>query len=204
MERGKLSRERVLDAALALVDEIGVKGLTMRRLGAEIGVEAMTLYYYVPNKEALLDGLVERVLSRAVAEPPAPGTPWRSMLREAAVGYRRELLRHPGVLPLVAGRPVSGPEALQVLEAGVAVLREAGFGLREAFHAITATITFVVGHTLAEVPPPGQDEPALDTTGFPLIAHAVAEGLGAPEDHQSRFDYALDALLDGFAARLRA
>src|SRR5690606_8025265 len=94
----QMSRERVLEAALDLVDQVGVRGLSMRKLGAALGVEAMTIYYYVPNRDAVLDGLVERVATSAfVVDPDAE---WRSLLRDFASGFRRELLRHPGVLPL--------------------------------------------------------------------------------------------------------
>jgi AcrR family transcriptional regulator len=90
--RTPLSRERILDAALALADAEGVEGLTMRRLAAELGVEAMTIYYHVPNKDAILDALVERVI--AEIELPEPGTEWRSALRSLALSAYDVLGRH--------------------------------------------------------------------------------------------------------------
>ncbi|MFF5207913.1 TetR/AcrR family transcriptional regulator C-terminal domain-containing protein [Streptosporangium sp. NPDC000396] len=196
----KMSRERVLDAALELVDQVGVGGLSMRKLGAALGVEAMTLYYYVPNKDAVLDGLVERVMTRAFAIDPRAG--WQHLLRDFAVSLRRELLRHPGVLHLVATRPVTTPDAMRMLEAGVTVLREAGFGLREAFHVMNTVAMFTTGHCLAEVDPPGGTPPRVPEVApeeFPNIAEAIQAGLGTPEDHQARFDLALDTLVEGFA-----
>jgi len=196
-----MSRERVLDAALALADEVGVAGLSMRKLGAALGVEAMTIYYYVPNKDAVLDGLVERVMTGAFTVDPGAG--WRALLRDFAASFRNELRRHPGVLQLVATRPVATPEALRTLEAAAAVLREAGFGLREAFHVLNTVAMFTTGHCLAEIDPPGAKPvaaPELDPEQFPNVAAAIADGLGTPADHQARFDLALEALTEGFAS----
>ncbi|WP_329234623.1 TetR/AcrR family transcriptional regulator C-terminal domain-containing protein [Actinoallomurus sp. NBC_01490] len=199
-ERAGLSREKVLDAALELVDQVGVDGLSMRKLGAALGVEAMTLYHYVPNKDALLSGLVERTATRAFTVDAAAG--WQAMLRGFAAGFRRELLAHPGVVPLVATRPVTTPSALRELETAVAILRAAGFGTREAFHVVNTVATFTTGHCLAEVDPPGAAPPALagpDPAALPHLAEAVRDGLGTPADHEARFAFALDALIDGFA-----
>jgi AcrR family transcriptional regulator len=202
-----LSRDRVLDAALALIDRDGIDKLSMRRLGAELGVEAMTLYYYVPNKAALLDGLVERIATRATADMPADGT-WRDMLRGFAESCRTELLRHPGVLPLAATRPVLTGAALDVVEAGAARLCRAGFTPHEALHVINIVGTFVLGHTLAEAgTTPGQEDPDtgvladLDADRYPTFRAALDDGLG--DDHQERFDYALDAILTGLRPRRR-
>lgn len=200
-----LSHDRVLDAALTLVDREGVEKLSMRRLGAELGVEAMTLYYYVPNKAALLDGLVERVVTRATTDMPADA-PWRDMLRGFAVSCRTELLRHPGLLPLAATRPVLTEPALDAVEAGAARLCRAGFTPHDALHVINIVGTFVMGHTLAEAGrTPGQDDPdtgaldGLDPDRYPTFRAALDAGLGA--DHQERFDYALDAILGGLKPR---
>lgn len=195
-----LSRQKILDAALDLVDQVGVTGLSMRKLGAALGVEAMTLYYYVPSKEALLDGLVERVIARAVTL--RPDDDWRRLLREFAAGYRRELLRHPGILPLAATRPVTTPGALRMLETGAAALRTAGFELRRAMHMLNAVAMFTIGHCLAEADPPGtppHPAPAVDPAEFPNLAEAIHAGLGTPQDHQERFEVTLDALITGFA-----
>src|SRR5580658_7401701 len=99
-ERAGLSRGLVLDAAVALVDRDGLDGLSMRKLGAALGVEAMTLYHYLPDKAALLDGLVEWVLERSAVAPAAESIPWDETLRRYAQALRSTLLAHPGVLPL--------------------------------------------------------------------------------------------------------
>lgn len=205
-----LSRDRVLGAALELADRDGIARLSMRRLGAELGVEAMTLYYYVPNKAALLDGLVELVVEQAMTGVPHDGD-WRDLLRGFAVSCRAELLRHPGALPLLATRPVLTDTSLRTLESSARALHDAGFTAHQALHVINIVATFVIGHTLAEAgTTPGHeaDAPdaastvaALDPAEFPLLHAALTDGLG--QDHQERFDLALDVILTGLSARLR-
>ncbi|MEW9530987.1 TetR/AcrR family transcriptional regulator C-terminal domain-containing protein [Microbispora sp. NPDC049125] len=209
MRKARVSRETVLAAALALVDREGIAALSMRKLGAELGVEAMTLYYHVPNKDAVLDGLVNEVVSRIRVELEGP---WREWTRAFAVSIRRELLAHPALLPLVATRPVLTPGGLDDVERIAAGLRGDGFSPSGALHMINVVATFVIGHTLAEAgSTPGHDEPdvaaameGLDPGTYPVLAEALRAGLGTPENHQERFDLALDSLLDGLAARLRS
>ncbi|MBE1582395.1 TetR/AcrR family transcriptional regulator C-terminal domain-containing protein [Nonomuraea angiospora] len=181
-----------------LVDREGVQALSMRKLGKALGVEAMTLYYYVPNKDAMLDGLVELVFSRVAVEPAGE---WRAWVRAFAVSVREQLLRHPGLMPVVAIRPVATPGGPRTVERAAGALVEAGFTASEALHVITATATFAIGHTLAEAGPGRPDNPDLDLDGLPVLAEAVAAGLGTPADHQDRFEFALDALLNGLAPR---
>ncbi|MGW4404242.1 TetR/AcrR family transcriptional regulator C-terminal domain-containing protein [Nonomuraea sp. NPDC004702] len=196
--RERMSRERVLEAALELLDREGAAGLSMRKLGKELGVEAMTLYYYVPNKDAVLDGLVELVLSRVTIEPSGD---WRVWMRAFAESIRAELLRHPALMPVVAIRPVATPGALGMVEGAAAALTRAGFTAKEALHVINAVSTFVIGHTLAEAGPDSPRQPDLDLADHPVLARAVADGLGTPEDHRERFELAVAALLSGFAPR---
>jgi AcrR family transcriptional regulator len=194
-ERAGLTREQVLDAALGLVDRAGLSGLTMRALGAELGVEAMTLYHYVPNKEALLDGMVERLFATAV--PAGPGDDWREHLRRYAFDLRAALLRHPGILSVVV-RPAVTPATLDAAEAGLRMLTGAGFPLGEALDALNALTLFVVGHAAAEVAI-GPDGPLpVDAARHPLLVEAVESGAGA--DDAARFSFAVQALLAGFAA----
>jgi len=199
-KRAGLSREKVLRAALDLVDRDGIEKLSMRRLGGELGVEAMTLYHYVPNKAALLDGLVELVVS-AVRPPADDATPWPDRLRAFAVAFRDELLRHAGVIPLVATRPARSPTALQAVEDTAAALVRAGLSPLTALRVVNAVATLVVGHCLAEAATtpghPEQPEPELDLAAFPTLTAAVTAGLGTPADHAARFALALDALLAG-------
>ncbi|GCD97558.1 TetR/AcrR family transcriptional regulator C-terminal domain-containing protein [Embleya hyalina] len=194
---GRLSRARVLDAALALADRDGIAKLSMRRLGAELGVEAMTLYYYVPNKDAVLDGLVERIVASVAPRPSGPRAVW---MGEFAHAFRAELLRHPAVVPLVATRPVATPEALAAVERAAAALVAEGLAPLRAFQLLNAVTTFVIGHTLAELDPEGarsRHEPPVATAELPCLAQALAAGLGTRADHDERFEAAIKALLAG-------
>ncbi|MET7297540.1 TetR/AcrR family transcriptional regulator C-terminal domain-containing protein [Embleya sp. NPDC005575] len=195
---GRLSRVQVLDAALALADRDGTGKLSMRRIGAELGVEAMTLYHYVPNKDAVLDGLVERIVASVSPEPVGPRTEWLAAFAHA---FRAELLRHPAVVPLVATRPVATPNALAAVERAAAALVGEGFAPLRAFQLLNAVTTFVIGHTLAELDP--ADSPPRTTTQdaaeLPCLAEALAAGLGTQADHDERFALAVAALLAGIA-----
>ncbi|MER6306701.1 TetR/AcrR family transcriptional regulator C-terminal domain-containing protein [Streptomyces sp. NPDC001657] len=215
-ERAGLSRTQVLDAALALVDREGAGALTMRRLGVELDVEAMTLYHYVPNKDALLDGLVERLFAQALpfpdenaeADAGAESADWRALLRGYAVSLRQALLRHPGVLSFAASRPAVTPATLDAVERGLVALTASGFPLGAAVHALNTLSLFVVGHTAAEAAQPTQaDAPGspawlaeLDAARYPLLTEAARSGAGT--DDAERFDFAINALVNGFGAAL--
>ncbi|WP_344445521.1 TetR/AcrR family transcriptional regulator C-terminal domain-containing protein [Kitasatospora nipponensis] len=208
--RAGLTRPKVLAAALELVDREGVERLSMRRLGSALGVEAMTLYHYLPNKAALLDGLVELVVSAVrPGEPSGPPPGWQEGLRAFATALRAELLRHPAVIPLVATRPVHSAAALAVVEETAQRLVRAGFTPLLALRLVNAVATTVTGHCLAEaastpVHPEESAGPAPDLTGLPVLGAAAAAGLGTPEDHQARFALLLDALLDGLTGHCRS
>src|ERR1700760_1292935 len=179
----------------------------MRRLGAVLGVEAMTLYHYVPNKAALLDGLVEWVVQHSATAPVlASGLPWDRALRRYAETLRTTLLSHPGVLPLFFPRPAVTPQALKALESGLRVLAEAGFALPRALDMINVLSIFVVGHAMAETGPP-----ELSRRGGPPSSAPLAQPRPGPLplDHQTgppgqdgqepdRFLFGLDSLLYGF------
>ncbi|MFJ5927708.1 TetR/AcrR family transcriptional regulator C-terminal domain-containing protein [Kitasatospora sp. NPDC092948] len=204
-ERVGLSRQQILDAALGLVDRDGLKGLTMRSLGEELGVEAMTLYHYVPNKDALLDGLVEQVFTAAA--PAMDGSAdWRAALRAYATALREGLLRHPAVLPLATSRPAVTPATLDDIEALLRLLTAGGFPLGRALHALNSLAVFVIGHATAEsLIMVGAEEAggadwlaALEAERYPLLIRAASEGVGT--DDGERFAFALEALLLGFEA----
>lgn len=207
-ERAGISREQVLDAALAFADREGVAALSMRKLGAELGVEAMTLYHYVPNKDALLDGMVERVMSQADAG--FSDGPWQSALSDYAHALRVAVLGHPGALPLIATRPAVTPRTLQTAERGLKLLVDAGFELGAALDALNSLTLFVVAHAnseartapVNEVGDAGSVEflKTLDPEEFPLILRAAQTGAGT--DDRARFDFAIAALIHGFAAAL--
>jgi AcrR family transcriptional regulator len=204
-DRAGLSREQVLDAALELVDRDGVTALSMRRLGAELGVEAMTLYHYLPNKDALLDGIVERVLAQAETAPP--DGPWDAALTSYARSLRAVLLRHPGAVLLVATRPAVTPQTLRSAERGLTLLCDAGFPVGRALDTLNALTLFVVAHAASEVSTAAVNSAAgagsqeyvasLDEREFPLLTRAAR--ISAGTDDTTRFEFAIAAFLRGVA-----
>jgi AcrR family transcriptional regulator len=198
-QRAGLTRQAVLEAAVRLVDREGMTALSMRRLGAELGVEAMTLYHHVPNKSALLDGMIEQIVAEAV--PPEFGAAtWREDLRAYAHALMAALAAHPHAVPLLLSRPALTPRNLRTLEAVVRMLHEAGFALPRTLDILYSLTSFVVGQAAAQA---GSIDGAgslasLDPDAYPLLVRAAA---AAGEDAgAARFEYALDALLSGFAA----
>jgi AcrR family transcriptional regulator len=204
-DRAGLSREHVLDAALDLVDRDGAGALSMRRLGAELGVEAMTLYHYLPNKDALLDGIVERVMAQA--ETRLADGPWDRALTAYARSLRAVLLRHPGAAQLVASRPAVTPETLRAAERGLTLLCGAGFALGPALDTLNALTLFTVAHAASEVSTTAVNSAAsagsqdwvagLDDQEFPLLAAAARSSAGT--DDSTRFEFAIAAFIRGVA-----
>jgi TetR/AcrR family transcriptional regulator, tetracycline repressor protein len=198
--KAKLSRQLILERALALADAEGLRAVTMRRLGSELGVEAMSLYHHVPNKEALLDGLVELVLEEARVMPPRPG--WREHMTAHAHALRAAGHAHPRVMQLFSTRAVRSPAWAGAVEDTLAVLRGAGFGPQEAVHLYRLHATFVTGYVLWELRQ--ADAPALDSyldqldpATYPAT-HELAGTLAAT-DPDEEFALGIEVLL---AARL--
>jgi AcrR family transcriptional regulator len=201
--RAGLSREQVLDAALDLIDRQGVAALSMRRLGAELAVEAMTLYHYLPNKDALLDGVVERVMAQA--EAGLLDGPWDRALTDYARSLRATLLRHPGAALLVATRPAVTPETLRAAERGLTLLCGAGFPLGRALDTLNALTLFVVAHAASEAATAAVNATAtagsqdfvagLDEQEFPLLTAAARASAGT--DDGARFEFAVAAFIRG-------
>lgn len=199
MKREGLTRERILAAALAIVDAEGLDAISMRRVGDALSVEAMSLYNHVANKAAILDGIFEAVL----AELPQPrrSTSWEATLRERAVALRRVLAAHPNALPLFATRPAVTPASITTLEAVLAVLRDAGFDAEGALSAMHVLVAYVVGHTLATHARGEDAHPAYDRLAearFPHVREAAR--LLADHDPEREFRFGLDAMLRGLAS----
>ena len=108
-----LTRDEIFAAALAIVDGKGYEALSMRRLAGTLGVEAMSLYHHVRNKQALLAGVVELSLRAQAPSPPRPATPWQNVVVAMVVAFRRTLVAHPNVLPLMAAHPPSSGEGME-------------------------------------------------------------------------------------------
>ena len=203
--RGSLSRARILETALQIADESGLLALSMRRLGAELGVEAMSLYNHVPNKAALLDGMVERMLEEMPG--PGPGGARTERLAEMAWALRSALQAHPGAAPLFATRPAVTPTSLRHVESTLGLLRELGLSPDESLSALQVLVTFVVGHTLSQLGPARADEVSrpryedLSREEFPHLTEVAA--LLPTHDGENEFELGLDALLRGLRARVK-
>ncbi|WP_073809764.1 TetR/AcrR family transcriptional regulator C-terminal domain-containing protein [Kitasatospora sp. CB01950] len=202
--RTGLTREKILDAAIAFVDEHGPEALSTRRLGAALGVEGMTLYHYVPSKAVLLDGMVERLVLQAADEAgPAQDAPWTEVVRDTANALRAVLHRHPGMLAVIATRPVNSPAALVLFDRTLGRLHSQGVPLDLAMDVLNAAMTFTIGHTLAEIgrtpgTPAAAFESASPSDAGPHLGEALAVGAGL--DFERRHHRTLAMIIDGYAA----
>jgi AcrR family transcriptional regulator len=212
--RDRLSRPRVLQAALDLVDAEGLDALTMRRLGQVLDRDPMALYRYADNRAALLDGVAETVLSQLVV--PAGQTDWEAQLRSTAHQFRRLALEHPHVVPLIVTRPLATPlglrplGTLRPLEQVLALLIDAGFTSVRALHAYRTFFGLLHGHVLNElqevVVDPAENDALLrlglhrlPSQDFPRL-RGLAEVLLAGYDGAAELDAGLDMLLTGLRA----
>jgi AcrR family transcriptional regulator len=148
LRRAGLSRERVLAAAVALADEGGVEELSMRKLAKKLGVEAMSLYNHIANKDHLLNGMIDFVFSEI--ELPSPGADWRGEMRKGAISTRAALNRHRWAVGLLDARPNPGEANLRLYEATLGCLREAGFPAEMANRAQSIQDAYIYGFALQE------------------------------------------------------
>jgi AcrR family transcriptional regulator len=207
--REPLSRERIVAAALRLIDERGLAALTMRRLGATLGVEAMSLYKHLPGKDAILDGVRELLVDEFAATLPGDDFAggWRDYLRRFAHGYRALGLAHPEAVGLLAQGPERAYVAGRVLsESGLARLTAAGFDQPTAILATRTVVRYVLGFGLVDRAAEDGPEPV---AGEELAAVAVERPLvGAlmrslsPGAEDELFDFGLEAILAGLARLL--
>jgi AcrR family transcriptional regulator len=214
-ERVPLTRERIVDAAVTFIDDHGLPGLSMRRLGALLGVEAMSLYRYVPGREQLLDAVVERIVDEMQSDPEVLAGPeygWQDYLQRLAHGVRRVALTHPKVFPLVASRPAEAPwlrpplRSLRWVETFLEGLGSEGFSDLAAVEAYRAFTSFLLGHLLLEVAALGADLGPLDVleedvdkslAPYPNVRRLSAQ---LRENHSStEFEDSLENLLQRLA-----
>jgi AcrR family transcriptional regulator len=146
--RAPLSRERVLQTAVELADRHGLEGLSMRKLADELGVAAMSLYYYFPNKGTLLDGMIDLVF--AEIEPPSTDVDWKTAMRRRAVATREALNRHRWAVGHMEGRGTHGPANLRLHDAVLGCLRAAGFSIEMSVHAYSVQDAYIYGFALQE------------------------------------------------------
>lgn len=150
--RQPLSRRRILRAALRLIDRDGLEALSMRRLGAALGVEAMSLYRHVFNKEAVLDGVVE-LLSEEIDVPRAGAAnpePWPQTMRSIVHSYRKLAHRHPHAFPLIALRPLATPKAIARGQSTIALMLDAGLDEHRAVLVFRTLVSYANGYLLEE------------------------------------------------------
>ena len=214
--REPLSRERIVGAALRIMDEEGLEAVTMRRVGRELGVEAMSLYNHVADKDDVLAGIVERVMSE-YDTPPSRGD-WREDARNAAREWRRMLSLHPNVMPLMAERrkPLTTPDAVRPMDAAIGILRAAGLDVRDAAQTFQAFGSYIMGFVMMEqglmFGQPDGDDP-FTSAEHEQFARMVAAGElphlmeALPVLHacalDDQFELGLDLLIRGVESKLR-
>ncbi len=209
--RNSLSDERILQEALALIDELGLEGLTTRALGRRLGVDSTAVYRHFRSKDELLSALAGRIVGGSGGEPPASTDgdgSLRGQLRNAWLGLRRALLAHPAMIPIVVRRPLRGANTWASAEHALGLLRQAGFGDHDAARAYMALLSYTLGHAMLEVPDAalGSDQAAAELAANRLMYASPPPGrypntaADAPHLHGSldeQFTYGLDRLLDG-------
>ena len=207
--RARLNKERVLTTAVALADRHGVESLSMRKLADELGAGAMSLYHYVPNKEQLLDGMVDIVFSEI--EPPTTDADWKTAMRNRALSTREALRRHPWAIGLMEGRTTHGPANLTLHNAVLGCLREAGFSLEMTVHAYSVQDAYIYGFALQEtdMSPESADDFAAEAqrqmheyeavlAEYPYLVEVVGGYVAkSGYDYAGEFLFGLDLILDG-------
>ena len=170
-----LNRQRVLQAALRLVDQEGLESLSMRRLGQELGVGATALYNHVADKAAMLDGLVETVLGEVLLPPGDDAADWMAAIRSICRSLRQVAHRHPNLVPLIAGRPFNSPGALRPVEVMFQVLCRAGFEEKLVVEAQRALSGFVLGYVQMELGGAIFRPPEMRTDNHPIDIRRLPE-----------------------------
>ncbi|HEX7263117.1 MAG TPA: TetR/AcrR family transcriptional regulator C-terminal domain-containing protein [Candidatus Dormibacteraeota bacterium] len=204
--RAPLNRERVLRAALALADSGGIEELSMRKLGQELQVEAMSLYNHVANKDEILDGIVDLVFSE-IALPSGTGD-WKTSMRRRAISAHEALLRHPWAPSLMQSRTRPGPATMKHHDSVLGSLRKAGFTLVLAAHAVSVIDGYVYGFALQQINIPLQSREQVAVVGenilrqlggaYPYLAEMITDHAMKPGyDYAEEFEFGLDLILDG-------
>jgi AcrR family transcriptional regulator len=207
--RPALSRERVLQGAVAVADARGIAALTIRSLAQHLGVKPMSLYYYVANKNEILDAIVDVVFGEI--DLPTVGGDWRSEVHLRATSARHVLRRHSWAIGLLESRTSPGPATLRHHDAMIGTLRGAGFSIEMTAHAYALIDSYVYGFALQEAALPfeGSDdvatvvEPMIEqfsTTEYPHLVELATEHVLRPGyDFGDEFDFGLTLILDGLA-----
>jgi AcrR family transcriptional regulator len=220
--RAPLTAERVLRTAVELADRGGLEALTMRKLAEELGVGVMSLYYYVPNKDELIEGMVELVFSEI--ELPSTDVDWKTAMRQRAVSTREALNRHRWAVGLMESNPLPGPQSFRVHNAVLGSLREGGFSIEMTIQAYSVLDAYIYGFALQEKTVPfetaagaaavateqvrefaavaEEQQSATLVAEFPYLAEVVAGHIAKlGYDFGHAFEYGLDLILDALEQR---
>ena len=208
--RAPLTKERVLRAAVALADRDGIDGLSMRKLGQELGVDAMALYRHVRNKDDILDGIADATVSEI--ELPATNGDWKAALRRQVMAARQVMLRHPWAPKVIEERTTVSPTMLGYIESVLAKLADGGFSIDMAHHAIHVLGSRILGFnqdlfedSADSPPPPEAAAAAAALAAYPRmtdLARSVShDGALGPCDDDFEFAFGLDLILDGLERR---
>ena len=200
--RVPLTRDRVLGAAIRIADRSGIDSLSMRKLAEELGVEAMSVYYYVANKDEILDGIVDIVVGEF--ELLSGDDDWKAALRQSAISAHDVLMRHPWACSLMMSTKRISPARLRYMESLLKRLREAGFSARMTHHAYHALDSHIIGSTLWEAGysanPDLTDKAKTfvrEALGeYPYIAEHAQQHFTRSKKDVREFDFGLDLILD--------
>ena len=205
--RTPLTRGRVLQIAVRQADKGGIDSLSMRKLGQELGVEAMALYYHFANKDDLIDGMVDLVF--AEIELPHSGDQWRSAMRQRAIAVCDALLRHRWAIGLMESRRRPGPANLRHHDSVIGTLRAGGFDIAMAAHAYSLLDSYIYGFALTKLNLPFDtaDDVAevaqsmlepFPPDEYPNMVEILTDHVMKPGyDYGEEFEYGLDLILDG-------
>jgi AcrR family transcriptional regulator len=220
--RVPLTKERVLHAALALADRGGLESLTMRKLADELGVGVMSLYYYVPNKDELITGMVDIVFGEIAL--PSTDVDWQTAMRQRAISTRDALNRHRWAVGLMESRAMPGPASFRVHNAVLGYLREAGFSIELTIQAYSVLDAYIYGFALQEKTVPFENAEGAAAVAqeqvrefearaeeqqfaalaeeFPYLAEVVAGHVAkVGYDFAAAFEYGLDLILEALEKR---
>ena len=205
--RSTLTRDKVLESAIELADEIGIESLTIRKLADRLGVGAMTIYHHIPSKEEIIDGMVEIVFIEI--QMPPTDVDWESAIRQRCVSARNVLNRHPWAAPLMESRMSPGPANLSHHDAVIGCLRSGGMSIQMAAHAYAILDSFIYGFAFEEATLPGGGGEGIAEIAeeiasnfpvdeYPHLAELTFEHVLEPGySFGDSFEFGLDLIIEG-------
>jgi AcrR family transcriptional regulator len=205
----QLTRERIVEAAMRIIDAEGARALSMRRLGTELGVNPMAAYHYVPNKQALYDLVLDAVMSGVDLDSVDAAAPLEERLKQGARAYRAAIFAHPNAIPILAGRSLRTAASLAPIEVFLGMPFEAGFDARDAITAVDCVAQFVLGGAIgyyhhvadSDIGAEQREFDELPVERFPNMTRALAEG--AYVGHDAEFEFGLDVMVRGLMSSPR-